>query len=204
MRCAGSWATPYIYGFSPKRGAGYACRASESKKFAGTVRLAAGRAIRQISAVLGYRIIEDDLSGAAVAALLQLHLDEMHQWSPPESVHAMPIVRLRRPDVTFYSAWQDNRLAACGALKQLDPAHGELKSMRAHPDFRGRGAGRAVLDHLLRQARVRGYTRVSLETGRPEQFAPARMLYEANGFAECPPFAGYVSDPFSICMTREL
>ena len=151
-----------------------------------------------------YRIIEDDLSGAAVAALLRLHLDEMHQWSPPESVHAMTTARLRSGDVTFYSAWQDDRLAACGALKQLTAAHGELKSMRAHPDFRGRGAGRAVLDHLLNEARARGYARVSLETGRPTQFAPARLLYEASGFAECPPFADYVSDPFSICMTRPL
>ena len=151
-----------------------------------------------------YRIIEDDLSGVEVAALLRLHLDEMQQWSPPESVHAMPIARLRSGDVTFYSAWQDERLAACGALKQLTAAHGELKSMRAHPDFRGRGAGRAVLEHLLGEARARGYARVSLETGRPAHFASARRLYEAGGFAECPPFADYVSDPFSICMTRPL
>lgn len=151
-----------------------------------------------------YLIREDDLTGAEVAALLRLHLDEMHQWSPPASVHAMPIERLRAADVTFYSLWQGNQLAACGALKQLDPSHGELKSMRAHPDFRGRGAGRAMLDHLLGEARRRGYTRVSLETGRPETFRPARQLYETNGFAECPPFADYVADDFSICMTREL
>ena len=151
-----------------------------------------------------YLIREDDLTGAEVAALLRLHLDEMHQWSPPASVHAMPIERLRAADVTFYSLWQGNQLAACGALKQLDPSHGELKSMRAHPDFRGRGAGRAMLDHLLGEARRRGYTRVSLETGRPEAFRPARQLYETNGFAECPPFADYVADDFSICMTREL
>jgi putative acetyltransferase len=151
-----------------------------------------------------YLIREDDLTGANIAALLRLHLDEMHQWSPPESVHAMPIERLRAPDVTFYSLWQGDRLAACGALKQLDPSHGELKSMRAHPDFRGRGAGRAMLDHLLGVARRRGYTRVSLETGRPETFRPARELYETNGFAECPPFADYVADDFSICMARDL
>ena len=151
-----------------------------------------------------YLIREDDLTGAEVAALLRLHLDEMHQWSPPASVHAMPIERLRAADVTFYSLWQGNQLAACGALKQLDTSHGELKSMRAHPDFRGRGAGRAMLDHLLGEARRRGYTRVSLETGRPEAFQPARQLYETNGFAECPPFADYVADDFSICMTREL
>lgn len=151
-----------------------------------------------------YRIVEDDLTGPEPTALLQLHLDEMHRWSPPESVHAMPIERLRAPDVTFYAAWQGERLAACGALKQIDPAHGELKSMRAHPDFRGHGAGKAILEHLLAEARARGYTRVSLETGRPAQFLPARQLYESHGFAECPPFGSYVADPFSICMTRVL
>ncbi|PKB19143.1 putative acetyltransferase [Novosphingobium kunmingense] len=151
-----------------------------------------------------YTIIEDDLSGADIAALLRLHLDEMHQWSPPESVHAMPIERLRQPDVTFFSAWDGDRLAACGAIRHLTDDHGELKSMRTHPDYRGKGAGRAILDHLMCEARRRGYTRVSLETGRPEAFLPARRLYESEGFAECPPFGDYTSDPFSICMTRLL
>lgn len=151
-----------------------------------------------------YTIIEDDLGGAKIASLLRLHLDEMHQWSPPESVHAMPIERLRQPDVTFYSAWDGERLAACGAIKHLSDDHGELKSMRAHPDYRGKGAGRAILDHLMAEARRRGYARVSLETGRPEPFLPARRLYESEGFAECPPFADYTEDPFSICMTRQL
>jgi putative acetyltransferase len=151
-----------------------------------------------------YEIREDDLSGAQIATLLRLHLDEMHRWSPPESVHAMPIERLRAPDVTFYTAWDGDRLAACGALKQLDPGHGELKSMRADPAYRGIGAGKAILLHLLAQARARGYARVSLETGRPAAFAPARLLYESHGFVECPPFGDYQSDPFSICMTRTL
>lgn len=151
-----------------------------------------------------YAIREDDLTGPEIAELLRLHLDEMHAWSPPESVHAMGIERLRGADVTFYSAWSGERLAACGAIKHLGKDHGELKSMRAHPDFRGQGAGRAILLHLLAEARVRGYQRVSLETGRPEQFLPARQLYEANGFAECPPFGDYTEDPFSICMTRTL
>lgn len=151
-----------------------------------------------------FRIEEDDLSGPEAADLLRLHLDEMHSWSPPESVHAMPIERLRAPDVTFYSAWDGTRLAACGALKQLDAAHGELKSMRAHPDYRGKGAGKAILTHLLTEARARGYARVSLETGRPDAFVPARRLYESHGFAECPPFGDYTEDPFSICMTKEL
>lgn len=151
-----------------------------------------------------FQIREDDLSGTEIAALLQLHLDEMHRWSPPESVHAMPIERLRAPDVTFYAAWDGARLAACGALKQLGAGHGELKSMRAHPDYRGRGAGKAMLAHLMAEAQTRGYHRVSLETGRPEAFLPARRLYESHGFAECPPFGDYTEDPFSICMTRTL
>ena len=151
-----------------------------------------------------YAIREDDLSGPDIAALLRLHLDEMHQWSPPESVHAMPIARLRAPDVTFYSAWDGTRLAACGAIRQLDGAHGELKSMRAHPDYRGKGAGKAVLHHLFAVARQRGYARLSLETGAPAQFEPARALYRANGFAECGPFGDYAEDPFSVFMTRML
>ncbi|WP_296677509.1 GNAT family N-acetyltransferase [Novosphingobium sp.] len=151
-----------------------------------------------------YTIVEDDLSGAQIASLLRLHLEEMHAWSPPESVHAMPIERLRQSDVTFYSAWNHQQLAACGAIKHLAERHGELKSMRAHPDYRGKGAGRSILDHLLAVAQARGYDRVSLETGRPDAFLPARQLYERYGFAECPPFGGYVQDPFSICMTRLL
>jgi putative acetyltransferase len=147
---------------------------------------------------------EDDLTGEAIAALLRLHLDEMHRWSPPCSVHAMPVERLRQSDVTFWSAWNGNELAGCGALRHLDEGHGEIKSMRAAPDYRGRGVGKAILRHLLGEARARGYARVSLETGRPAEFLPARRLYESHGFAECPPFADYVLDDFSICMTLEL
>lgn len=150
------------------------------------------------------RIVEDDLSGPQIAALLRFHLDEMHRWSPPESVHAMPIERLRAPDVTFYSAWAEQALAGCGAIKQIDPLHGELKSMRAHPDWLGKGVGKALLHHLLAVAGARGYRRVSLETGRPEAFAPARELYRSHGFSECPPFADYSDDPFSLCMTKTL
>jgi putative acetyltransferase len=151
-----------------------------------------------------YTIREDDLTGPDVAALLRLHLDEMHQWSPPESVHAMPVERLRAPDVTFYTAWDGDRLAACGALKQLDPRHGEIKSMRADPAWRGKGAGKAILLQLLAEARTRGYTRLSLETGSTDEFAPARGLYASHGFGECGPFTGYGEDPFSIFMTRTL
>ena len=153
---------------------------------------------------LDLRIVPDDLTGTEILALLQLHLDEMFQWSPPESVHAMPAERLRQPDVAFFSAWDSDTLAGCGAIKHLDDGHGELKSMRAAPAYRGKGVGRAILDRLIAEARARGYTRVSLETGRPEPFAPAQALYRANGFVECPPFGAYVSDDFSMCMTRAL
>ena len=151
-----------------------------------------------------FRIVEDDLTGPEIAALLRYHLDEMYSLSPAESVHAMPLERLREPDVTFWSAWTGEDLAACGALKRLDPTHGEIKSMRAAPEWRGKGAGKAILLHLLAEARKRGYTRLSLETGSPEAFLPARRLYEAHGFVECGPFGDYRLDPWSLFMTRQL
>lgn len=148
--------------------------------------------------------LEDDLAGGEIVALLELHLREMHAWSPPCSVHAMPVERLRAADVTFWAAWDGERLAGCGALKHLDDGHGEVKSMRAHPDYRGKGAGRAILLHLMEQARTRGYARLSLETGTTEPFVPARSLYAAHGFQECGPFSDYQPDPFSYFMTRAL
>lgn len=150
------------------------------------------------------RIVRDDLTGAEILALLQLHLDEMHKWSPACKVHAMPAERLRQPDVTFFAAWDGDRLAGCGAIKHLAEDHGELKSMRAAPDYRRRGVGRAILLHLLAEARARGYRRVSLETGRPPEFLAAQSLYRAHGFEECAAFADYVLDDFSMCMTKAL
>jgi putative acetyltransferase len=150
------------------------------------------------------RFIEDDLASDEIVALLDLHLREMHAWSPPCSVHAMPVERLRAPDVTFWSAWDGAHLAGCGALKHLAADHGEVKSMRAHPNYRGKGVGRAILVHLIEQAKVRGYTRLSLETGTSDEFAPPRGLYAAHGFEECGPFSDYQPDPFSYFMTRTL
>jgi len=151
-----------------------------------------------------YRIVEDDLTGAEVAALLELHLAEMHRWSPACKVHAMPLERLREPDVTFYSAWDGERLAAVGALKALGDTRGELKSMRAAPEYRGKGAGKALLEHMIGEARRRGYRWLGLETGRPEPFQAAHALYRKHGFAECAPFGDYLSDEFSLCMAKEL
>src|SRR5262245_27809201 len=139
-----------------------------------------------------YRIIEDDLTGPEVAALLALHLGEMHALSPACKVHALPIERLRQPDVTFYSAWDGAKLAAVGALKALDAGRGELKSMRAAPEFRGQGAGEAILLHLIGEASRRGYTWLGLETGRYDAWLPARNLYRKHGFTDCAAFADYV------------
>lgn len=154
--------------------------------------------------IAALRIVPDDLTDERVLALLQFHLDEMHKWSPACKVHAMPAERLRQKDVSFISAWDGDKLAGCGAIKHLDEHHGELKSMRAAPEYRGRGVGKAILLHLLTVARERGYLRVSLETGRPEPFQAAQNLYRAHGFMECPPFGDYVSDDFSMCMTKVL
>jgi putative acetyltransferase len=154
--------------------------------------------------VAGLRIVRDDLTEPAILALLQLHLDEMHTWSPACKVHAMPAERLRQPDVTFFSAWDGDRLAGCGALKHLGDDHGELKSMRTAPDYLGRGVGRAILLHLLAEAKTRNYARVSLETGSSPEFQPAQSLYRAHGFAPCEAFADYVLDDFSMCMTKAL
>jgi putative acetyltransferase len=106
--------------------------------------------------------------------------------------------------VTFWSAWLREQLAGCGALKQLDAERGEIKSMRVADPFLGQGVGRAILDHIVREARVRGMRSLWLETGSGGAFTPALRLYESAGFARCGPFDGYVDDPFSVFMTRAL
>jgi len=149
-------------------------------------------------------ICEDDLTGEAITALVALHLAGMHGESPPDKVHALPVAGLRASDVTFYAAWAGDALAGMGAIRQIAADHGELKSMRVAPGFVRRGVGEAILRHLLHVARTRGYTRVSLETGRTAAFAPAVALYRKYGFVECSAFADYVVDSFSQCMTLAL
>lgn len=146
----------------------------------------------------------DDLTSEATRALIAFHLDGMHDTSPPESVHALDIDGLRHPSVTFWSAWIDGELAGIAALKSIDAERGELKSMRVDDRFRGSGVGRALLRHLMAEARGRGMTSLWLETGSPDDFVPAQRLYESEGFARCGPFEGYSDDPFSVFMTRTL
>lgn len=146
----------------------------------------------------------DDLSGEEVHELLREHLRNMHLHSPPESVHALDLDGLRRPDITFWTAWEGGELLGCGALKELDPRHGEIKSMRTAAAHLRRGVARRMLAHIVEEARRRGYRRLSLETGSAEAFGPARGLYADFGFAYCGPFDGYAEDPYSVFMTMEL
>ncbi len=150
-----------------------------------------------------FDIREDDLTGPEIIGLLEQHLTEMHSHTPAESVHAMPVARLGGPDITFWSVWDGERLAGCGALKQIDARHGEIKSMRTAEDFRGRGVAATLVSHMIDAAWTRGLDRISLETGSNEPFAPARRLYARHGFVECGPFADYVEDPWSVFMTLQ-
>jgi putative acetyltransferase len=149
-------------------------------------------------------IRRDDVRGPEIAALLQEHLRDMHRVSPPESVHALDLESLRQPDITFWTVWDAGSLAGCGALKELDPQHAEIKSMRTASSHRRQGVATQLLEHMLAEAKRRGYTRVSLETGSMEFFLPARAFYASFGFAPCPPFADYRADPNSVIMTKEL
>ena len=146
----------------------------------------------------------DDLRGPEIALLVREHMQNMLQNSPPSSVHALPLDALRAPGITFWSAWQDRELLGCGALKELDPSHGEIKSMRTASRHLRKGVANGLLAHIVEEARRRAYRRISLETGSSEALAPARTLYARQGFRPCGPFGDYVEDTFSFFMTREL
>lgn len=146
----------------------------------------------------------DDLTGSDIIQLLREHLHGVAQHSPPESIHALDLDGLRRPDITFWSVWNDGQLMGCGALKELDRRHGEIKSMRTSAAHLRKGVAARLMQHILEEAGRRGYERLSLETGSMEAFAPARRLYARFGFVMCGPFAGYVEDPNSVFMTRAM
>jgi putative acetyltransferase len=146
----------------------------------------------------------DDLSGTEIRALLEEHLANIRSISPPESTHALPIEGLRRPDVTFWTVWENDELLGCGALKELDGEHGEIKSMRTVSRHLRKGVAKAMLGHIIAEAERRGYSRLSLETGSMKEFDPARQLYVGAGFSHCAPFANYIDDPNSVFMTKTL
>lgn len=149
-------------------------------------------------------IRRDDLTNPDVIALLEEHLRCMAQVSPPESRHALNVDGLRQPDVTFWSIWDGRKLAGCGALKELDTWHGEIKSMRTAYAYQRKGVASRMLRHLIEEGKRRGYRRLSLETGSMEFFEPARSLYARFGFSYCLPFGPYREDPNSIFMSKEL
>jgi putative acetyltransferase len=153
---------------------------------------------------LKYEIKIDDLNGPEIAALLAEHLRCMAAVSPPESRHALNLDGLRQPDITFWSVWLGPALVGCGALKELNAEHGEIKSMRTVAAHLRKGVGGTVLQHIMAEAKRRGYRRLSLETGSMTYFEPAHKLYRKFGFKNCPPFAGYREDPNSVFMTIEL
>lgn len=150
------------------------------------------------------RIEIDDLTRPAVLDLLNEHLANMYEITPPEQVFALDVARLRVPDITFWTAWEADDLLGCGALRQLSPTHGELKSMRTPKALRRRGAGRALLAHMIGVARDRGYELLSLETGSHSAFGPAHQLYASAGFTRCGPFGAYRENPSSVFMSLRL
>jgi len=156
------------------------------------------------SIVDAMRIRRDALSGPEIRALLEEHLRSMHDGSPPGSMHALDLDGLRRPEVSFWTAWSGTQLLGCGALKEINTRHGEIKSMRTVAAHLRTGVARSMLVYIIDEARRRQYARLSLETGAQSAFEPARNLYERFGFACCPPFDGYIEDPNSVFMTKSL
>ena len=155
-----------------------------------------------MTAALEIRI--DDLSGGEIEKLLMEHLRSLADVTPPESRHALNLDELRKPDITFWSVWQGHEVVGCAALKELDAGHGESKSMRTASAHVRKGVASRILEHIIAEAKQRGYRRLSLETGAMPYFRPAHSLYRKFGFSNCPPFASYIEDPNSVFMTKEL
>ena len=150
------------------------------------------------------RIIQGDFTDRRVADLLHIHLIRARAETAPGSAHALDATRLQTPDITFWTIWDDQTLLGFGALKRLSAGHGEVKSMHIADSVRRRGAGSAMLRHIIATARASGMSRLSLETGSWEYFRPARAFYKSHGFVECSPFGDYVPDPNSVFMSLDL
>ena len=150
------------------------------------------------------KIETDDLSRPQVHALLQEHLDNMFELSPPDQVFALDLAKLRIPGITFWTIWDDQFLLGCGALKELSLTHGEIKSMRTPSSARRKGAGRALLQHIISVSRVRRYDILSLETGSHPGFGAAHSLYKSHGFTLTGPFGNYLPNEHSVFMQLQL
>jgi putative acetyltransferase len=150
------------------------------------------------------RIVQGDLCDPRVVDLLHIHLTSARAETAPGSAHALDLTGLQSPDINFWTIWDDETLLGVGALKRLSGDHGEVKSMHTAQSMRGKGAGSAMLRHIIATARKSGMSRLSLETGTWEYFRPAQAFYRSHGFVECPPFADYVLDPNSVFMSLDL
>jgi putative acetyltransferase len=154
--------------------------------------------------ILAWEFHEGELGHNDVLALLDQHFAEMRAGSPPEACHVLPIEGLKDPEIRIFTLREGGMLLGCGALKRLEPGHGEIKSMRTADAALGRGVGRVMLDHVVDEARSEGMTRLSLETGSTDQFAAAIRLYEKAGFVRCGPFGSYRDTPFTRFFTKEI
>jgi putative acetyltransferase len=150
------------------------------------------------------RIVEGDLRDPRVVDLLHIHLTSARAETAPGSAHALDLTGPQSPDISFWTMWDDETLVGIGALKRLSADHGEIKSMHTAQSMRGKGAGSAMLHHIIAIARARGMSCLSLETGSWDYFRPARAFYRGHGFIECPPFADYVLDPNSVFLSLDL
>ena len=152
----------------------------------------------------GWTFHEGELDRDDVRALLAQHFAEMRAGSPPSACHVLSADDLKSSEIRFFTLRENGILLGCGALKRLEPGHGELKSMRTADLALGRGIGKAMLDHLITAARSEGMTRLSLETGSTDQFAAAMRLYEREGFEACGPFGEYIDTPFTRFFTKAI
>ena len=151
-----------------------------------------------------WQFFEGELDKDDVRALLRQHFSEMRAGSPPDACHVLPIDGLKQPDIRFFTLRENDMLLGCGALKRLEPGHGEIKSMRTADGALGRGVGKAMLDHLVAVAREGGMTRLSLETGSTEQFAAANWLYQKEGFDRTGPFGDYPDTAWTRFFTKRI
>lgn len=143
------------------------------------------------------RIIEDDLNGEEIRELLQTHFNLMRSQSPAESCHVLPIDELKKPEIKFWSMWNEGEIIGCGALKVFADNQGEVKSMHIYKKFRGNGYSKLILNYIINYAKQNLIANLYLETGAQQEFKAAQFLYENSGFIECPPFGDYKIDPLS-------
>jgi putative acetyltransferase len=145
-----------------------------------------------------------NVDNAEVQLLLQAHHEDMLKHSPIESVHALDLLAFKKPNINFYTAWINNDLAGCAALKVLDDKHIELKSMKTSSNFLRKGVAAKLLTYLLAIAKNQHYEKISLETGTADVFIPAQNLYKRFDFILCDPYADYKEDPYRMFFTKYL